>query len=427
MMAFLAGCGLPEADGTEARIAEQAAGIPALAPADGRDAAGAMRNGLLLDPGLREAASRISASADEVRVQRAALFPSLGLSIGGGVGDAGRGGAEAELTGRQLLTDFGNTKRSITAADLDLQINYIAFQQAVDATMVDLLTSYDAVHMYGRLLEVRRKQLAAMRELQGLVAERVAAGAAPAPDLLESRKRMQAAEFLVHDTELALAEAGDRLARLTGQSRGGAVRAPAGKCTAPAGSDDLHMAQLRLARAELDLQRAERSRLPRLVLSPLARSSDGGGTKLGMNLGVESDLLQGGALTAKANAARHNREAAAAGVDAAGRNTALDDRKLQRDIAAASRRTEMLRRQIDLLAETRTIYRSQYLDLGTRQLSELLDNEEEYYDRQAELVELGSSLTASRLECAARDRSLRRAMGVADHSLYGFPLSPDKL
>lgn len=424
-LVLLAGCDLPAADGTEATLAARAAELPALTPATGRDAASVVRNGLLLHPTVREAASRISASADEVRVQRAALFPSLGLSLAGGHGAASKGEPALELTGKQLIVDFGDTKRAVTAADLDVQINYIAFQQAVDRATVEVLTAFDDVRKYSRLLEVRRQQLTAMRELQELVAERIAAGAAPAPDLLETRKRLQAAEFEVHDTDLALAEARDRLTRLSGQGRGGALPALRGNCTAPAGADDLRIARLQLAKSELDLERAERARLPRINLAPIARARDGEGVKLGLNLGVDSDLLAGGAHTARANAARNRREAAQAGTDAASRNAGLDERALQRQIAGSSRRLEMLRRQIELLAETRTLYRSQYLDLGTRQISELLDNEEEFYNRRAELVEAESALGTSRLECAVRDGSLRRAAGLAGSSIHGYPLASD--
>ena len=426
--ARLAACTLPQPDGVEAEIAARSAGLPALTPGESEDAGSVVRNGLLHHPGVREAASRVLASADEVRVQRAVLFPALGLSLGGGVGDAGRGEPALELSGRQMILDSGNARRAITSADIDLQINYIAFQKAVDDAVIEVLEAYDTVHMYDRLLVVRRNQLAAMRGLEGLVAERSAAGAAAVPDLLETRKRLQAAEFLVHDTDLMLAEARDRLARLGGQFRGGELPVLDSACTGPTVSDDLRMAQLRLVKADLDLERAERARQPRIFLSPIARHQSGqGGVGLGLNLGVDSDLLQGGALTARANAARNAGDGARAGVEAADRNADLDERALRRNIAAATRRTEMLNRQIALLTETRGLYRSQYFDLGTRQLSELLDNEEEFYNRQAELIELRSAQAMSRLECAARDRSLRDVMGLTGASLYGFPLTPEDI
>jgi adhesin transport system outer membrane protein len=402
--------------------------MPALAPTKGTDAKATARNALLQDPAVREAASLVSASADEVRIQRAVLFPSLGIAFGGGIGDAGDGSGVARIEGKQLILDFGDTKRAVTAADLDLQINYISFQQTVDTALVELLTAYDAVAVNDQLLDVRTRQLAAMRELERLVAAQTEGGAASAPDLLETRKRLQTAEFMVNDAELALAEAHDRLARLGGPAQGGALPKLSGNCAKPSISDDLQMAKLRHARATITLARAERARLPRAYVSPLAKSDlDGGGVSLGLNLGIDSDLIQGGAYTARANAARNKLEGAIAGVAAAERDFDLDTSKYKRDQSAADFRIGMLDRQIDLVDEARDLYRSQYFDLGTRRISELLDNEEEYYSLLAEKIETQASLTETRLQCAARDRSLRRSLGLEGNSLYGLPLDPDAI
>lgn len=429
LVGLLASCmGLPEADGTEAAINSKVAGMPVLTAGSGSDAPSVARNSLMLSPSVREAASAVAADADTVRVNRAALFPSLGISLGGGRGDASTGDATVTLQGQQLLADFGNTRRAVTIADFELQISYLEFQKAVDDALVKALEAYDAVAMHQALLGVRRKQLAAMREIVELVGERVESGAASSPDVLESRKRLLAAEFEVHDAELALAEARDRLLRLTGQSAGGQVPAPRGTCAAPADTDDKRIAALRLGQSQLNLERAERARLPRLVVSPLAKRQVGdGGVDLGVNVGVESDLLQGGALTARANAARNSRASAEAGVEAAELDADLLARELGRDITAGTRKIEMLGRQIDLLAETRELYRSQYFDLGTRQLTDLLDNEDEYYNSQAERITLRSSVLSSRLRCAAISRTLRDGLELKGNSLYGYPLDPDAL
>ncbi len=424
-LAFLAGCSLPEADGTEAAIAAKASGLTPLAQSEGRSPESVVRNGLLLSPAVREAASRVSASADQVRVQRAAIFPSLGLSISGGAGDAGEDDTNIDLQGRQLIVDFGRTKRAVTAADLDLQINYITYQQSVDFAIFDVIEAYDAVRRHVLVLEVRRAQLDAMRELQRLVAQRNDIGAADASDLLETRKRFQAAEFLVHDTELTLAQTRDRLARLSGQPRGGRIPSVRiGDCSSDENSNELRKARLQLAKAQLDLERAERARLPRAYVEPLARHKVGrAGVSVGLNVGIDSDLLQGGALTARANAARNSRAGAEAGVEAARRDTALDAGQLKREITAAAQKIAMLKRQIDLLVKTRSLYRSQYFDLGTREISELLDNEEEFYNRKAELIEVESNRNVDQIDCAIREQSLRQAIGISGTSLYGYPLS----
>jgi adhesin transport system outer membrane protein len=421
------GCSLPEPDGTEAAIALRAESLSPLAPSKGRSAQAVVRNGLLLNPDVRAAASKVAASADEVRVQRAVIFPSLGLSVGGGVGSAGQESSAVELTGSQLILDFGASKRAITSADIDLQINYLEFQQAVDDAIFELLQTYDSVRRYVRLLDVRKKQFSAMNELQSLVAKQTEIGAAPASDILETRKRLQAAGFLVHDTELSLGEARARLAQLSGQPKGGQISTLGrGNCSETEAADELCKAKLQLAKAQIDLEQADKARLPRAYLEPVARQKlDGGGVSVGFNLGVNSDLLQGGALSARANAARNARDGADAGIAVARRDLAFDITSLRREIAGAERKVTLLNNQIALLVETRSLFRSQYFELGTREVADLLDNEEEYYNRRAKLVELDSELATNRVACAVQARVLRKSIGIEGSSLYGYPLGTD--
>ncbi|MFL1404679.1 TolC family protein [Marinobacter sp. M1N3S26] len=423
---LLAGCaGLPEPDGFEAAVIESAEELTTLTPSGEGDVESVARNGLLRSPTVREAASQISASADEVRVQRAALFPELSLFLGAGTGDAGSGDPAVELTGSQLLFDGGNSQRAIKVADFDLQIRYIAFQKAVDDALLELLEAYDDVQRQSELLDIYRRQLNALSELEALVAARVERGAVSTTDALEAQKRLQSAAFLVNDTELALAEARDRLILLSGQSRGGHVRISPPSCKVRGETDELLMARLEMGRAKLVLEQAENARIPRVVLNPVVRGELGTGElPVGLNLGIQSDFLQGGALSARANAERNRHAAAEAELENVSLEDSLEERGLLRSLASGDRKADMLRRQIALLSKTRKLYRSQYFDLGTRQLSELLDNEEEYYGRQAELVELHSELAADRLECAVRHRVLRHELALEQAKIYGFPLAP---
>ncbi len=426
-LGVLAGCaGLPEPDGTEAAIIARAETLTPLTAATGADVKSVAQNGLLVSPTVREAASRVSASADEVRVQRAVLFPSLSLSLGGGVGPAGSGAPGVALTGSQLLFDGGNADRAVKVADFDLQINYIEFQKSVDEVLLELLRAYDDVQRQAELLAVYSKQFKALGELEMLVSARVESGAVSSTDLLESKRRLQSAAFLVNDTELALAEARDRLMLLSGQASGGRIAISPRACTASGDSDALLIARLREARAQLVLQQAENALAPRVLLQPVLRGQLGTSTlPVGVNLDIQSDLLQGGALTAKANVARNVLAATTAQLEVAQLENDIAEGGLRRALEAGARKGEMLDRQIALLSETRELYRRQYLEMGTRQLSELLDVEEEYYGRQAELVELRSELSADRLDCAVRSRVLRRELGLESNSIYGFPLAQD--
>lgn len=426
---LVAGCAaLPEPDGLEAAIAAKAEGLAALTAGDGRDSKSAARNGLLRSPSVRENASLVSASADEVRVQRAALFPSLGLTMVGGIGEAGSGGPAVELKGSQLLFDGGKSKRAVKVADYDLQIDYTTFQKTVDEVLVEVLQAYDTAQFQADLLNIYRRQLTALSGLEKLVAKRVDSGAASSTDLLETRRRIHSATFLVTDTKLALAEARDRLVLLTGQSQGGRIQIKPESCDAVGATDDLRVARLEAGRAQLVLEQAERARIPGISIKPVIRGEIGTGRMpAGVDVDIRSDLLQGGALQARVNAARNALSASKAKLENASLEDSLTERGLMRSLATAEQKTGMLQRQISLLSKTRDLYRSQYFDLGTRQLPELLDNEEEYYGRQAELAELRSEIALDRLKCAVRSRVLRRELGLERSSIYGFPLSVEMI
>ncbi len=426
---LLSGCvGLPAADGTEAAIIEKASVMPTLTPVKGAQIGAVARNGLLINPSVREAASVISASADQVRVQRAALFPGLSVAAGAGVGSGSTGKPGVDLTGSQLLFDGGNSKRAVKLADFDLQINYIAFQKTVDDTLLEILKTYADVQMKSELLDVYKNQLKALTELDKLVAERATNGAVSSSDHLETRKRVQSAAFLANDTQLELGEARDRLTLLTGQPQGGRVSLSTKSCKAQGETDDLRMNRLSQARAQVALEKAEKEVTPRIALQPVVGGELGvNKLPLGLNVDVRSDFLQGGALTARANVARNNLAGTEAKLASVQLQDSLTETALVRSLAAGDIKSTMLKKQIELLKKTRVLYREQYFDMGTRQLSDLLDNEEEYYSRQAELAKLRTEMSITRVQCAIRSRGLREELKVNGNSIYGYPLSADLL
>ncbi|NKC05292.1 TolC family protein [Ochrobactrum haematophilum] len=242
---------MPAADGTEAAIIEKASVMPTLTPVKGAQVGAVARNGLLINPSVREAASVISASADQVRVQRAALFPAFLLLLELVLVPAAVANPVWIFTGSQLLFDGGNSKRAVKLADFDLQINYIAFQKTVDDTLLEILKTYADVQMKSELLDVYKSQLKALTELDKLVAERATNGAVSSSDHLETRKRVQSAAFLANDTQLELGEAKDRLTLLTGQSQGGRVSLSTKSCKAQGETDHLRMIRLSQARAQV--------------------------------------------------------------------------------------------------------------------------------------------------------------------------------
>lgn len=422
----LAGCASGPPSETVRRIGERSESLQPLTTG-GDGARSTVRSALLLDPQVREQASLTGASVDQIAVERAALLPSLSFGLVGGVGSAGAGDPDIELSGRQLLVDFGGTKRAVEAADVNLQIQYLRFQRAVDDSIATSLVTYRQIAMLDDMVAVKAAQLAAMRDLHRLIAERIEIGASSSPDLLETRNRIERAEYELLDARLELSEMRDKLLRLSGQDRGGTIPDFAQNCTPPGGETDaLQIARLELVKARLNLEEAERARLPRISVNPIGRAGiGGGGVSTGLNASVETPLFEGGAIRARENAARNRRQSAEALVETEERNIRLDDLRLRRQIASLKEKQAMLARQIEILSETRDLYRSQYIDLGTRPITDLLDMEESLFGRQGELVEAKFDLQERLVECALRSKALRSDLGLTQFQLYGYPLTTD--
>lgn len=422
--AGLAACSLPTPDGLEAELLEAAAARAPIAEVSGSNANAVVLRGLTLSPEVRAAAAEVDADADQIRIERAAYFSRIGVSLGGGVGDASEDFG-VELRASQIVTDGGRTTRAVSVADIVMQISVFAFWDAVDTSIIDALTAYDEVYTQSRLLGLRREQLTTLQDLERRIAERVESGASPRSDIVETGITVSAARFDVVDVELRLGEARDRLAKLTGQLQGGAIPTlEVTGCIAETTPHEVQVASLELDKAVLELRDAEAARLPSVVIEPLVRRGEGdGGLRGGLDVSVNSDFLQGGALSAAVDAAEDRRAAAAADLAAIEREETLEAQTRLRETAVTERRTKLLEEQIALLDEARGLYRNQYLDLGTRSLNELLDNEEEFYDRQAELLETRAELRRDRLNCVAREDRLASIFDLDTYEIYGLPVS----
>lgn len=427
---LLLGCANEEPTGTAAQL-KAAAGARSEISADltmgATSSAGqAVRSALLRHPAVQEAASEISASADEVRVSRAALFPQLGIGASTGSGLGGDDDEPAlEVTGSQLITDFGATGLAIDEADMSVLRNYVAFQQAVSDATVETLGLMNDVIRYRQLVTLRAEQLDAMKALQSLVTQRRTAGATTEPDILETARRIQSAEFEVLEAKLAESEAQSAFMEITGQPFGGASLNPPGSARCSGGREasfEIQIARLDAAAAEVALERANRSHLPRIALESVARQPTDGGARVGMNVNIGTSLFEGGARSARKNAAANVLKARQSGVARANQSDQLEQLRLTRELSATSQRQQMIARQIELVDSARGLYRRQYFDLGTRDLVDLLDTEEDFFNLKADRINAQYDAIDLQWQCAHRSQSLMAHLGIMNSSLYGYPL-----
>lgn len=423
-LALLTACAGGYQSPSEADLAARAAAGETLTAASGSDAIGVVKRALLADPDIRTEASLIAASADQIRIERAEKFPSLSASAGAGAGKAGTGDPAIGLTGRQVLWDGGAIDRKVKRADIDLQRRYQSFQVAVDGAIAGTLTAYAEVAAFAEMRKVRQDQQKAVNDLSQLILQRVEMGAIPKQDQLEVSNRIERAEYDLLDAGFRLDEARDRLRRLSGSEQAGKLPSALSACK-PSGlvPDKVILARLAVLDARLALADAKRSAYPRVSLTvPGTLELGTGGVSSGVNLGVDTTFLRGGAVKAAIARAENQQRAADAALAAAERDARLDEVSLARRIATLGQKQAMLRRQIALQTETRDLYRSQYIDLGTRELTDLLDAETTLADRRIELIETGLDLMKAQIDCATAGGSLRKTLGLEGSVLHGFPL-----
>jgi len=187
-------------------------------------------------------------------------------------------------------------------------------------------------------------------------------------------------------------------------------------------------AEVRAARADMDNARAQTR--PTLSLDgSIGRGLDAD-SRMGephdatLMLNVSAPLYQGGGNRARQRAARHALGAAEAALD----NARLASSQLLQDAraqaAGSARRRGVLGDRVESLARTRTLYRQQYLDLGTRSLLDLLNAEQEYQQSRLEQANNAHDLVRLQLDCLHGSGRLREVFALEGREVAGLELAP---
>ena len=75
-------------------------------------------------------------------------------------------------------------------------------------------------------------------------------------------------------------------------------------------------------------------------------------------------------------------------------------------------RTNLLSQRVSNLANTKELYKQQYLELGTRTLLDLLNSEQEYHRAQVDVVNNKFDIVQTQLNCAYDQGKLAEYLGV---------------
>ncbi|AMM85398.1 hypothetical protein AZF01_14380 [Martelella sp. AD-3] len=401
---------------------------PADIAAAGQSLDGLVRVALYQSPQMLERAATIREATGNIKVAKGGYLPMVSGGVTGGVGDAD--GPSFVLSANQMLFDFGRTDRKVARADIAAQEAVLQFQSDADAVLMDVLEAYAEFSRYRDNVAIGEERVKRLSALNDLIGQRATAGATTQSDVLAAANSVEQAR---HDL-LEMKSERDRAANQLREYAGPAAVSlkselldALGTCTPSttiAGSlPDIALANLKVAQATLDYEDARKARLPGIAAEAYGRQPlYDEGFRVGVNFNVLPTLFQGGAIEAARQAAEEAVAAAEASLDTMRRKATLEALDAGTEMANARELIASSGTQTRLLDETRTLYRSQYFDLGTRNLTDLLNAEEDYYDALIARSDSERDLDVALLQCHLVNATLRAALGLSQFTLYGFPI-----
>ena len=371
-------------------------------------------------PRVAQSLAEAKGQEDMIDVAAAGYYPqiSAGMNMGYDKNSSGAGSTNARAVSvevRQTLYDFGKTANQVKSEELGFEgaktQSTITKEELVHTTTSTLI---EAVRQK-KLLEISNDHVAQMSGLVQLVKERHTGGATSLSDVLHAESRLNDEKSAQLDTAAFYENHLQRLRILTGMPSINGVELdnlpPAFEtsCSRAVVWEDIPgylLADLESKRADTEFELAKSEQLPTIYLMGQAsrylnnpeRYRSRNDTSVSVNISMP--VYQGGGLNARKRAYAEYALAASFRKE----QVRLDIEELLADASINLRnmqsRQSLLEARIRNLAGTRTLYKMQYLDLGSRSLVDLLNSEQEYHN--ARLAAENNKLNAilMQLNCA---------------------------
>ncbi len=398
----------------------------------------AVRQAIAWHPNVVSAASSLDARDADVDVARAGYLPRVSAGVAAGYdnrfGSAWR--PRPQLSASQMLYDFGKVRSSVDYAQAGTKAGRADLLLAIDALIRDTGYAMIEVQRNAALHDIAVEQLARVREISGLVGQRVTKGASTRSDGLQAESRVAAAKATLSQIEAAQKRWSSNLAFLLGsEATTGPVSADVpewlmGSCTT--GVTDwttvpaVMRADAQREQAAAELHRARADRLPTVSLAGDAAAdisapfSDRSAYSIGLS--VSSSVFGGNAVRARVRSADHSLTAADAAARYARTETGQLLAEAQGQIASLTRLLDTLNLREADMAEAGKLYRSQYLEMGTRSLVDLLNAEQELHQARFDAVNTEHDLRRLQIDCLYYSGRARDAFGLTGTRVRGVTL-----
>ncbi|MXS21564.1 efflux transporter outer membrane subunit [Pseudomonas oryzihabitans] len=400
---------------------------------------------------LRQAALNVRLYQAQYRVQRAELFPAIGVSGTGSrtrsPGGAGQVGSDAQALGEGTQGDTGGSISSqyratlgFTAYELDLfgrlrslseqaLLNYFATvegRRSAQITLIsDVATAYYAWLTDQRMLQLTRETLVAFQRSYDLTRQTVENGVASGLDLRQSRTALEGARANLAQYTRQVAQDRNALTLLLGASlpddlpAGGELEAGDLLAELPANlpSDllqhrpDILQAELELEAANANIGAARAAFFPSISLTAQAGTAssdlnglfDAGSGYWTFSPSINIPIFTAGSLKASLDAARIQKDINVAAYEGV-IQTAF--REVADALATKGTYDDQLRAQRDLVQASQ-----EYYDLASQRYRQGIDNYLTVLDAQRSLYSAQQQLNTDRLNLLNGQITLYKALG----------------
>ncbi|MBP6018351.1 MAG: TolC family outer membrane protein [Burkholderiaceae bacterium] len=411
--------------------AEQAAGISSTAT-DGvaLDMQTGVDRAVNWHPLMRHAQGQLLQTGEGIEAARAGYYPRISAGVNTRTGNQNLTGYDsrhahrAEITVQQTLYDFGKVGSEVGRAQASSDVARASVLLSLDEVVRNTAQAWIEIRRQQALVKVAQEQVEAVEDLAQLAQTREAEGASTYSDTIQARARVEAAQVSLLTAQSQVMRwrttlmnwvGGRSLPQVAGEPVAGLDRVcaqtasvnpqEAAALVSAASAVQVAEAQLTVARAGVDVAKSQER--PTLSVDASAgRGLNSGSRRPGESaadatvmLNFSMPLYQGGRLKADRRAAEYAVQTARAALEQTRLNA---DQGLQD--AALSWRENVSRIKIQATREesmriTRTLYREQYLQLGTRSLLDLLNAEQEYHAARSDQIDSEHNMYRSGVDC----------------------------
>lgn len=402
------------------------------------DMSQAVKRAVEWNPMVTGATERVNQQGQEVRFAQSAYYPQIRSGVKSSYRDSDRRSEEAlTISATQLIYDFGKVSSNVEAANYTVEKYQADTLRVVDQLARETAFAVIEVQRYQELVKIAAEQVAGVTGLLELSEKRASMGASTRADEMQAQSRRDAALA----TELQMIAQLDTWKRIL-QNLVGSTTPPTVLAGAPAALEQAclvgvnslsHVPEIMVADAQrseamAQIKASNAEYYPTVNLDAGAehyfkdrdrdlasnRRRDRNDYTVGLSLNV--DLYQGGATTARKRSAEYALRAADAARDEALLNIARGLQEATTQAATYAQRLVILDSRLSSIIETQSVYRQQYISLGTRSLLDLLNAEQEIHQARMERNNTQQDFKRLQIDCLYNTASLRSAFALNNYT-----------